>query len=87
MSPWESKGPTPAKDLGEGDRIDLSGTEPFLTDGNRQIVEYEYASVQQVNGGWADGMARPGDVVIYTHNLADPIILPADAIVHVERWH
>lgn len=87
MSPYESKGPTPAKDLQEGDRIDFTGQEGYLSAGNKQCAPFEYASVQSVNGGWADAQAQPDQVVVYTDNYVDPIILPADTLVHVERWH
>jgi hypothetical protein len=87
MSPWESKGPTPAKDLVEGDRVDFDPTAPYITDANRPQAEAEYGFIQSVGGGWAAGLATEGEVVLYTENFAEPLILPADTLVHVERWH
>jgi hypothetical protein len=82
-----TSGPKAAKDLGEGDRVDFDPEAPFITEANSQCARYEYASVQSVNGGWADAMAPAGHIVLYTDNFVEPIILPADTIVHVERWH
>lgn len=76
-----------AKDLEEGDRVDFDPAAPFLDDANRQCAPFEYASIQSVGGGWADAMAKPHEVVLYTDNFVHPIILPADTMCHVERWH
>jgi hypothetical protein len=81
-------GDTKASDLRDGDRVDFKGNEPFLSENNKQCAPYEYASISMwEQGGWADGMAKPGEIVLYTDNFPDPIILPADTVVHVERWH
>jgi len=88
MSPWESKGPTPAKDLEEGDRVDFDPEAPYITEANREFAKHQYASISVwEQGGWADDMAKPGEVVLYTDNFPQPIILPAETLVHVERWH
>lgn len=76
-----------AKDLEEGDRVDFEPTAPFLDPQNQQCAPFEYASIECVGGGWADHMARDGEVVLYTHNFVNPIILPADTLCHVEPWH
>jgi hypothetical protein len=42
-----------------------------------------YAVVES-GRGWADNLAKPGEVVIYAPNYALPIILPADTEVTVD---
>jgi hypothetical protein len=67
-----------------GDAIDFTGKEPYLHDHNVTTAENMYACVESVNGGWADGVAQPGEVVIYTNNFPLPIVLPADTDLTVD---
>lgn len=67
-----------------GDALDFTGTEPFLHADNVTTAQNTYAVVESVNGGWADGLAQPGEVVIYVPNYPLPIILPADTDLTVD---
>lgn len=67
-----------------GDAIDFTGQEPYLHEDNIVSAENMYAVVESVNGGWADSLAGPGEVVIYVPNYALPIILPADTDLTVD---
>jgi hypothetical protein len=80
------QGLMPAADLIEGDRVDFDENAPYITEANKPIAAAEYAFILG-RKGWLDSMAKPGEVVLYTENFAEPIILPADTQVHVERWH
>lgn len=73
-------GDTKAKDLGEGDRVDFDPASPYLGEVNRDIASREYAAIKEV---------RPmgPDVALIFENDFVPIVLPADTVVHVERWH
>lgn len=67
-----------------GDALSFTGKEPYLHEDNVASAENMYAVVESVNGGWADSLAKPGEVVIYVPNYALPIILPADTDVTVD---
>jgi len=73
-----------AFNLVKGDVVDLEGFD--VGEANSQIVQFEYVTVDSVNGGWADGMAAPGQVVLYSaQSLAEPVILPSDALIPIAR--
>lgn len=67
-----------------GNVIEFTGTESFLHPDNRPAAQFEYAHVTDIGGGWADGAAKPGEVVLYTENYPLPIIVPADADLILE---
>jgi hypothetical protein len=69
-------------ELQPGDVIDVPHQLVVGTD-NEAMNEFEYAVVECVGGGWADHLAGPGEVVVYTENFAVPIIGPADLTVEV----
>jgi hypothetical protein len=71
-----------AVDLVEGDVIDVPEAWVAGTD-NEVCAQYEYATVECVNGGWLDNAAGPDEVVIYVPNFAAPIVAKADALVEV----
>lgn len=68
---------TAARDLQPGDLIDVPADAVVNTD-NEQIQPFEYGQVESVNGGWADHLAGPGEVVVYLPNFASPVVLAAD---------
>lgn len=73
-----------ASDVQPGNAIEFSGTEPYLHADNIVSAENTYAVVESVNGGWADSLAGPGEVVLYVPNYPLPIILPAATEVTVD---
>ena len=70
------------KDLSPGDMIDVPDDLVIGTD-NYPANAYEYAVVEQVGGGWADGAAGTDEAVIYTENFALPIVTRAGREVEV----
>lgn len=72
-----------AADVKPGMSVDIPADVVKGTD-NEQIQPYEYALIEAVSGrgtawrGWADGMAGPGQVVLYTTNFAVPILIDAE---------
>ena len=71
-----------ARDLVEGDLVDLEqhtkGTD------NAILAQYEFAEVESVNNGWCDSFAQEDEVVIYTSNLASPVIIKGNTILPVD---
>jgi hypothetical protein len=68
-----------ARDITPGTVVNIEPNSHYVTEANRPAVTYEYVLVDSVNGGWADGLARPGEVVLYSAaSLAEPMILPGD---------
>jgi hypothetical protein len=67
-----------AADLQPGDVVDLPAKFTRGTD-NEQIQPYEYAVIESVNGGWADGMlhGHPDHVILYVPNWTVPVMVPA----------
>lgn len=72
-----------ARDLSGGMRVDIPASVAEGTD-NETIAEYEYAEVESVNGGWADSLASPGQVVIYAPNFVSPIIVAGNLPLDVQ---
>lgn len=65
-----------AKNIEPGSTIDIDGNAPYVSEANKPCVENEYVYVETVNGGWADSVAAPGEVVLYSaSNLAEPVVL------------
>lgn len=71
-----------AESLTPGMMIDVP---PDLVEGtdNEAIVDFEYAVVEQVNGGWMDNAAAENEIVIYTTNFAVPIVCPSNRPIKV----
>lgn len=73
-----------ASDVQPGSAIEFTGTEPYLHPDNIPSAEHDYAVVESVNGGWADGLASDEEVVIYVPNYPLPVVLPADTELTVD---
>lgn len=71
-----------ARNLAPGSYIDVPEDVVRGTD-NECCGEFEYAEVEQVDGGWADSAAPEGHVVIYTTNYALPIVINGDREIEV----
>lgn len=69
-----------ARDLRPGDMFDVPEDVAAGTD-NDVCAEYEYAVLESVNGGWADGVARAGEVVLYVPNFAAPVLIDGERLV------
>lgn len=73
-----------ARSLRPGDRVDVPADIAAGT-ANEGLAEFVYAQVERVNGGWADGCAVDGEVVIYAPNFPAPIICDAGYLFEVEE--
>jgi len=71
-----------ARDLTEGDLVDLEsytkGTD------NAIIAMTEFAEIVSVNNGWCDAFAGEDEVVLYTTNLAEPVIIAGNTPLPVD---